>query len=436
LQPSRENTSPCIVAVCSGPCTGKPSWSEEVIASYPRHCTITEATLVRYRHIVKPKYRLEEIEGEKYCVVEHPVKAVFPKDACKLLDKILSKQLVSAALLGPPGTGKSTFLDLVEKAAPANVVRLNPEEIINKYVGETEKAFKRLLDECESAEPCLLLVDEADQLIEKRGEGGGEEGYGKVMDNLKRMLLRRLQYWYNRKKRIAILATSNYDISRIDTALLRAGRFGEPVYFPIPDAKSIKLLFRLYGKQVDEEKVVELIRVGASFSNIVEYIRTGELKRFQPAPFAVLEYAPRKELRLRFSRNARIVVNEEYPLSVRIAAAISSSVFDKPVLVLKDLSKIQELYFLGKSMNMPVAFTRPRLYDGVKELFYNYDNPVFFLGKDWDDLPYIRVNLETLAKEIGDDDAYEVICGKKPPQVFKSLRQAIMECLSGFEPGY
>ena len=185
---------------------------------------------------------------------------------------------------------------------------------------------------------------------------------------------------------------------------------------------------------MDDETLSTLIRRGATYSNVVEYIKTGRLQRFQVAPFAVLEYAPKLELGFTLEQKARVIIAESFPLSAKLAAVITSSIYDKPVLVLKEPGKVMDLFYLGESMKMPIAVPYSRYSDSVMELFYNYEYPVFFLGKYWEDIPFIVLSLEEIAKHVGEDELYRAICGKEPPSVYSGgLRAEITRCLSGFE---
>ena len=74
---------------------------------------------------------------------------------------------VSAILAGPPGTGKTMVAQLLAKEIGFDLYRIDISQVVNKYIGETEKNLARIFDEAENSH-AVLFFDEADSLFAKR----------------------------------------------------------------------------------------------------------------------------------------------------------------------------------------------------------------------------------------------------------------------------
>src|SRR6185503_18530071 len=76
---------------------------------------------------------------------------------------------VSAILAGPPGTGKTMVAQLLANELGFDLYRIDLSQVVNKYIGETEKNLARIFEEAESSH-AVLFFDEADSLFAKRTE--------------------------------------------------------------------------------------------------------------------------------------------------------------------------------------------------------------------------------------------------------------------------
>lgn len=72
-------------------------------------------------------------------------------------------------LFGPPGCGKTLVAKAVAAESGANFISINGPELLNKYVGESERAVRALFGRARAAAPCVLFFDELDALAPKRG---------------------------------------------------------------------------------------------------------------------------------------------------------------------------------------------------------------------------------------------------------------------------
>jgi len=72
-------------------------------------------------------------------------------------------------LFGPPGCGKTLLAKAVSAESKANFISIKGPELLNKYVGESEKAVRALFNRARSSGKCVIFFDELDSLCPKRG---------------------------------------------------------------------------------------------------------------------------------------------------------------------------------------------------------------------------------------------------------------------------
>jgi ATP-dependent 26S proteasome regulatory subunit len=147
-----------------------------------------------------------------------------------------------ALFFGPPGTGKTTIAKALAKELGLPTFRIS-SEVFSSLYGETERNFERMLEALDAAAPDILLLDEVDQFISKRGTVQEHE----VTRRLKNMFLE----WSARpKRRCIILATTNL-IEDLDEAFLRPERVELIVPVPYPDAYSRVEIVKVHLRDVE-----------------------------------------------------------------------------------------------------------------------------------------------------------------------------------------
>ncbi|MGN6108145.1 MAG: ATP-binding protein [Kofleriaceae bacterium] len=132
---------------------------------------------------------------------------------------------ITALFAGPSGTGKTLAAEVVAREAGLDLYQVDLSQVVDKYIGETEKRLRRIYD---SAEKCgaVLLFDEADALFGKRAEV--ERGADRWANLEVSYLLQRMEQYHG----LAVLTTNAKDA--LDRAFLRRLRF--VANFPFPDA--------------------------------------------------------------------------------------------------------------------------------------------------------------------------------------------------------
>lgn len=151
-------------------------------------------------------------------------------------------------LKGPPGVGKThTAMALINEAG-MNSRFLNGLELENKYVGESEAAWRELFDEAINNQPYLLFIDEFDAVARKRG---GHDQYG---DKIVNQILTLMTDIDSNKHDVYVMAATNH-FDALDSAITRSGRFGKILDFKAPDQKATRALLDNYtaGKPIADD---------------------------------------------------------------------------------------------------------------------------------------------------------------------------------------
>jgi SpoVK/Ycf46/Vps4 family AAA+-type ATPase len=144
-------------------------------------------------------------------------------------------------LLGVPGCGKSLCAKAVAREWGLPLLKLDPAALYDKYVGESEKNFRKAMATAEKMAPAVLWIDE----LEKAFSAAGEAEDGGLS---KRIFGTFLSWLQDRKGDVFVVATAN-DVSILPPEFLRKGRFDEIFFVDLPDAETRAALFTIHLKK-------------------------------------------------------------------------------------------------------------------------------------------------------------------------------------------
>jgi transitional endoplasmic reticulum ATPase len=172
-------------------------------------------------------------------------------------------------LYGPPGTGKTMLAKAIANESDANFISIKGPELLSKWVGESEKAVRKIFEKARQLSPSIIFFDEIDSLAPKRG-ASSDSG---VTERVVNQLLTEIDGLEEMHDVIVIAATNRPDI--IDSALLRPGRFDRIILVPVPDEAMREQILKLHTtgmpiKGVDLKKVAQETEgyVGADIEGI------------------------------------------------------------------------------------------------------------------------------------------------------------------------
>ena len=132
-------------------------------------------------------------------------------------------------LAGPPGTGKTLLAKALAFESGVNFIAVKGPELLQRYVGESERALRDVFEKGRQTAPCVLFFDEIDALVPKRGQSLSSSEIG---ERLVGQLLTELD-GIRTLKGVLLLAATNRP-EHLDDALLRPGRFDAIIDVGLP----------------------------------------------------------------------------------------------------------------------------------------------------------------------------------------------------------
>lgn len=227
-----------------------------------------------------PDVSWEDIGALKEVREELQTAIVAPIQNPEMYERVGISAPTGVLLWGPPGCGKTLLAKAVAAESKANFISIKGPELLNKYVGESEAAVRRLFQRARSSVPCVIFFDELDALVPRRDDSISE-ATGRVVN----MLLTELDGLSARAGIYVIGATNRPDI--IDDAILRPGRLEGKLFVDLPGPNErVEILRALIRNKPYPENVAEIVRgdactgySGADIGSLMRYAGQHALKR-------------------------------------------------------------------------------------------------------------------------------------------------------------
>lgn len=176
-------------------------------------------------------------------------------------------------LYGPPGTGKTFVIRALAHESGAAFFSVKGAELLDKYVGESERAVREVFARARTVAPALLFFDEIDALAPVRGNSNNS-----VTDSVVAALLTELDGVSDRGTVFVVGATNRKDL--VDPALLRPGRLETHLYLGLPPTESRRAFFAIsdvpFAEDVNLEDVITATE-GFSFAGLSGMLREAAL---------------------------------------------------------------------------------------------------------------------------------------------------------------
>ena len=197
----------------------------------------------------KPKLRFDDIAGLDDVKQQIRLKMIFPFTHAEKAKKYRVRTGGGILLYGPPGTGKTMIAKAVAGELDADFFAIAPSEILNKWVGESEKNIRKLFDTARACEKAVVFIDEVESLTPRRSasESGG------VMQRVVPQILNELDGFDTREGQCLMFMGATNEPWNIDYAMLRPGRLDEKVYVGLPDLAARRKLLELNLKEIPLE---------------------------------------------------------------------------------------------------------------------------------------------------------------------------------------
>lgn len=155
-------------------------------------------------------------------------------------------------LFGHPGCGKTLLASAVAKECGLNFISVKGPELLNKYIGASEKSVRDLFERAQAAKPCVLFFDEFDSIAPKRGH----DSTG-VTDRVVNQMLTQMDGAEGLDGVYVLAATSRPDL--IDPALLRPGRLDKSLLCGMPSLEERHEILACLARKMEVADDVDLM---------------------------------------------------------------------------------------------------------------------------------------------------------------------------------
>lgn len=155
-------------------------------------------------------------------------------------------------LYGPPGTGKTLLARALAGETEVNFIHVAGPELLDKYVGESERAVREVFERARQTAPTIVFFDEIDALAGHRGTDGD------VAERVVSQLLTELDGLAPNRNLVVLAATNRFDA--LDPALLRPGRLETHIEVPVPDEAARREIITIHTKEMPLASDVDLDR--------------------------------------------------------------------------------------------------------------------------------------------------------------------------------
>ncbi|ESP89084.1 CDC48 family AAA ATPase [Candidatus Halobonum tyrrellensis] len=167
----------------------------------------------------------------------------WPLDYPEVFEAMDMESAKGVLMYGPPGTGKTLLAKAVANESESNFISVKGPELLNKFVGESEKGVREVFSKARENAPTVIFFDEIDAIATERGRNSGDSG---VSERVVSQLLTELDGLETLEDVVVVATTNRPDL--IDSALLRPGRLDRHVHVPVPDEEARRKIFEVHTR--------------------------------------------------------------------------------------------------------------------------------------------------------------------------------------------
>ncbi len=152
-------------------------------------------------------------------------------------------------LYGPPGCGKTLMARAIATECKANFMSIGISDILNMWIGESERNLAALFEEARQHVPTVMFFDELDALAYSRSKSSTDSSRTLVNE-----FLSQLDGFGNDNDKILILAATNMPWD-VDPAMKRPGRFSNQIFVQPPDDEALKEMFAIKLSEIPTDDI-------------------------------------------------------------------------------------------------------------------------------------------------------------------------------------
>ncbi|MBI5355184.1 MAG: AAA family ATPase, partial [Candidatus Aenigmarchaeota archaeon] len=223
----------------SGILDGKKISMKEFMEAYSE---ITPSGL-RELYIEVPNVKWEDVGGLSEAKQELLEAVEWPLNHKNLMKKASKRQQKGILLEGPPGCGKTLLAKAIANKSDVNFISVTGADIMNKYVGESEKNIQKVFKKARMYSPCILFFDELETIAPERGMYNDNTGVSK---NVVGQFLAEIDGVEGLNDVVILAATNKPEM--IDKALLRPGRFDKKIHIGEPSENDRLEIYKIHTK--------------------------------------------------------------------------------------------------------------------------------------------------------------------------------------------
>ncbi len=219
--------------------------------------TATEPSALREVFVEVPEVSWADVGGLSSVTARLRETVQWPLAYPEAFERVSLDPPTGVLLYGPPGTGKTLLAKAVANERASNFISVKGPELLDKYVGESEKGVRDVFATARANAPSVVFFDEIDAVA---GERGSVAGAG-VTERVVSQLLTELD-GLEELEDVVVIATTNRP-ELLDDALLRPGRFDRHVEVPVPDETARREIFTVHTEDRPLADDVDLASLAA-----------------------------------------------------------------------------------------------------------------------------------------------------------------------------
>jgi transitional endoplasmic reticulum ATPase len=208
-----------------------------------------EPSAMREVFVEVPNVTYDDVGGLREAKRELIRAAEWPLKYPELFHRLRAEPPRGVLMYGPPGTGKTLLAKAVANASDVNFISVKGPEVLNKYVGESERAVRDIFEKARQNAPSIVFFDEIDSITTERGESNDTGAAERVVSQL----LTEIDGIDELENVLVVAATNRPDM--VDRALMRPGRFEKVVEVPVPDAEARQEIFEVHTRSVPTKEL-------------------------------------------------------------------------------------------------------------------------------------------------------------------------------------
>ena len=216
----------------------------KIITDY-KYDLIRKSELVE---IVEPEHGFEAVGGYRAVKSFLIRRLIIPLRFQELTKRLGLRPPRGILFFGPPGTGKTWLAMALAKELNLPFLRVSAANIVSKWYGETTKNVKRIIELTERIAPCVLFIDEIDQL--------GRRGHITEHEESRRAFGVLLQWLGDPKRKTIVIGATNRP-EDLDEAFRRVGRFDYIIPILYPDLEARYEILKVHTQVVKKVPLAE-----------------------------------------------------------------------------------------------------------------------------------------------------------------------------------